>query len=66
MGSSYVIIGALGVTTLGGVTVDGALGGSTVTGTLVGAIVVTYLCNTLFWVLSVFMVLNCFQSINGV
>ena len=53
-----MIIGALGVITLGGVTVTGILGGGTVTGTLVGEIVGTYLGNTLVWFFSGCMVLN--------
>ena len=58
MGYYYVIIGALGVTTLSGVTVAGTLSGGTVTVTLVDAIVGTYRGNNVVWVLSGCMVLN--------
>ena len=58
MGSSCVIIGGLGVITLGGVTVNVTLGGVTGIGTRVVAIVGTYLGNTVFWVLSGCMVLK--------
>ena len=53
-----MIIGALGVITLGRVTVAGILGGGTVTGTLVGAFFATYLGNTVFCVFSSCMVIN--------
>ena len=46
MGSSCVIIGAIFVITLSGLTVDGTLGGGNVTGTLVSEIVGTSLGNT--------------------
>ena len=59
-GSSFEIIGTLGVINLGGDTVAGTLGGGTVIGTLGSAIVGTYLGNTLVWVLSCCMMLNIF------
>ena len=58
MGYYCVIIGSLGVITLGGVTVNGALGSGTMTGIHVGAIVGTSLGNTVVWVLFGFMVLK--------
>ena len=63
MGYSCVIIGDLGVITLGGVTVSGTLGGGNVTGTSVGAIFGTYLGNTVVWVFSGCMVLNIFANL---
>ena len=58
MGSSYVIIGYLGIIKLGGVTITDTFGGGTVTGTLVGTIFGTFLGNTVVWVFSGCMVLN--------
>ena len=63
MGSSYVIIGALGVITLCGVTVVVTPGGDTVIGALGGAIFGTSLGTTLVWVLSVCIVFNNFPYI---
>ena len=62
MGYYCVIIGVLGVITLGGVTSADTLGDGTVTGTLVGAMVVHSLGNTVVWVISSFMVLNSFPT----
>ena len=58
MGSSYEIIGTLGVITLGGATVTSTPGGDTGIVNLRGAIVGTSLGNTLVWVFSSFMLLN--------
>ena len=63
MGSSFVIIGSLGIITLGGVTVAGTLGGGTMIGTRVGAIVGNYLGKTVVWVFSVCMVLKIFANL---
>ena len=63
MGSSCVIIGALGVINLFSVTVVATPGGGTVIGALRGAIVGTSLGTTLVWVLSVCIVFNNFSYI---
>ena len=63
MGSSFVIIGSLGIITLGGVTVAGTLGGGTMIGTRVGAIIGNYLGKTVVWVFSVCMVLKIFANL---
>ena len=64
MGSSCVIIGTLGVITLGGVTVSGTLGGGAVNCTLRGAIVCTSIGTTLVSVFSSYMVLNNFANLS--
>ena len=55
MGSSCVIIGVLGII---------SLGGGNVTGTLVGAMVGTYLGTTIVWVVSGCILLNSISNLS--